>query len=70
MDVLAGLARATFDAIGLAGFGYAFEALKNEHENELAKAFEIIFSTGREFRVMTVLQTWIPFLRRFVSSRG
>jgi hypothetical protein len=40
------------------------------HENELARAFGIIFSTARKFRAITILQVWFPFLRRFVSDRS
>ena len=57
----------------LPGFGYTFNALQSVAsdtpiENELADAFNIIFSTARKFRVITVLQAWFPFLRPFVSS--
>uniref|UniRef100_A0A8H7XTF7 Cytochrome P450 n=1 Tax=Psilocybe cubensis TaxID=181762 RepID=A0A8H7XTF7_PSICU len=64
IDVLVWLGRATLDVIGLAGFGYAFNALTDD-SNELARAFSVIFSTARKFRVMTILQAWFPFLRRF-----
>ncbi|KJA14310.1 hypothetical protein HYPSUDRAFT_150573 [Hypholoma sublateritium FD-334 SS-4] len=63
-DVLAGLGRATLDVIGLAGFGYAFDALTDD-TNELARAFAVVFATARRFRAMTVLQAWFPVLRRF-----
>ncbi|KAJ7134340.1 cytochrome P450 [Mycena epipterygia] len=64
VDVLMWLGRATLDAIGIAGFGYHFNSLTDDH-NELAHAFGVIFSTARKFRVMTILQVWFPFLRRF-----
>ncbi|KAJ6584658.1 cytochrome P450 [Mycena capillaripes] len=64
VDVLMWLGRATLDAIGLAGFGYNFNSLTDDN-NELAHAFGVIFSTARKFRVMTILQVWFPFLRRF-----
>ncbi|KAJ7366544.1 cytochrome P450 [Mycena albidolilacea] len=64
VDVLMWLGRATLDAIGLAGFGYHFNSLTDDN-NELAQAFGVIFSTARKFRVMTILQVWFPFLRRF-----
>jgi len=58
--------------MGLAGFGYAFNALASKEqdkarqgENELAKAFSVIFDAARQFRVMSVLEVWFPFLRRF-----
>ena len=48
------------------GFEFAEDG-ELEEENELARAFGIIFSTARQFRVFTILQVWFPFLRRFVS---
>lgn len=52
--------------IGLAGFGYQFNALSTYNTtNELAQAFGVIFSTARKFRVMTILQVWFPILRKF-----
>ncbi|EKM49639.1 uncharacterized protein PHACADRAFT_265204, partial [Phanerochaete carnosa HHB-10118-sp] len=72
VDVLAWLARATLDVIGKAGFGYAFDSVTaasdtsgSKGENELARAFAIIFSAARKFRVVTILQVWFPILRRF-----
>lgn len=41
---------------------------EEEEENELARAFGIIFSTARQFRVFTILQVWFPVLRRFVCT--
>ncbi|KAF8895305.1 cytochrome P450 [Infundibulicybe gibba] len=72
VDALAHLARATLDVIGLAGFGYTFGCLdtlayaqeEEEHANELANAFAVIFSTARQFRVFTILQVWFPCLDR------
>ena len=65
------LARAALDVIGEAGFGYPFHSLeaaaeRRDEESELARAFGVIFSTARKFRVMTILQVWFPVLRRFV----
>ncbi|KAI0088539.1 cytochrome P450 [Irpex rosettiformis] len=66
VDVLAWLARATLDVIGEAGFGYVFNSLNAAVEqNELARAFGVIFSTARKFRVITILQVWFPVLRKF-----
>ncbi|KAK7469446.1 hypothetical protein VKT23_003917 [Stygiomarasmius scandens] len=64
VDALSWLGRATLDVIGLAGFGYHFNSL-SQSSDELADAFSIIFSTARKFRVMTILQVWFPFFRRF-----
>lgn len=55
--------------VSLIGFGYTFDSLTDE-DNELARAFGVIFSTARKFRVMTILQVWFPFLRRFVSHHA
>ncbi|PIL23484.1 cytochrome P450 [Ganoderma sinense ZZ0214-1] len=70
LDVLPWLARAALDVIGEAGFGYPFHSLeaaaeRRDEESELARAFGVIFSTARKFRVMTILQVWFPVLRRF-----
>ncbi|KAF7297700.1 Cytochrome P450 [Mycena kentingensis (nom. inval.)] len=70
IDALAWLARATLDTIGVAGFGYHFNALTDDHRDELAQAFADIFSTARKFRVMTILQAWFPVLRRFRRNNG
>ena len=62
-------------SFSLAGFGYTLNSLPppgtdplsaDKSENELARAFATIFSTQQEFRVLTVLAVWFPFLRRFV----
>ncbi|KAF7357654.1 Cytochrome P450 [Mycena sanguinolenta] len=53
----------------LVRFGYHFNALTDDN-NELAQAFGVIFSTARKFRVMTILQVWFPFLRRFRRNSG
>jgi hypothetical protein len=82
VDVLSGLSRAGMDVIGLAGscsfaplpasvttiigFGYTFDSL-TDAENELASAFKVIFETSPTFRARTVLEMWIPLLRRCVS---
>jgi hypothetical protein len=59
----------------VAGFGYTLNSLPppgadplsaDKSENELARAFATIFSTQQEFRVLTILAVWFPFLRRFV----
>ncbi|KAI0078237.1 cytochrome P450 [Panus rudis PR-1116 ss-1] len=41
-----------------------------EEVNELARAFGIIFSTARQFRVITILQVWFPILRRFKRNNA
>jgi hypothetical protein len=69
VDVLNWLGRATLDVIGLAGFGYTFDALVDD-QNDLAAAFAEVFSAARKFRFITVLQAWFPLLHYFVSSPG
>lgn len=64
VDVLPWLSKATLDAIGLAGFGYQFNALAGKND-ELADAYHLIFSTARKLALRTILETWIPLLRRF-----
>ncbi|KAM5533414.1 hypothetical protein V8D89_012964 [Ganoderma adspersum] len=75
LDVLPWLARAALDVIGEAGFGYPFHSLeaaaeRRDEESELARAFGVIFSTARKFRVMTILQVWFPVLRRFKTENA
>jgi hypothetical protein len=59
----------------VAGFGYTLNSLPppgadpltaDKSENELARAFATIFSTHQQFRILTILAIWFPFLRRFV----
>ncbi|KAI0952883.1 hypothetical protein AcW1_007249 [Taiwanofungus camphoratus] len=73
IDVLAWLARATLDVIGEAGFGYEFNSIATaaysredgDLKDELATAFEAIFSSERKFSMLTTLQLWFPVLSRF-----
>ncbi|TFK46543.1 cytochrome P450 [Heliocybe sulcata] len=47
LDALSWLSRMTLDVIGLAGFGYNFEALSPDQKpNELSQAFATIFNGG------------------------
>ncbi len=59
------------------GFGYALNALPppgaephstDKSENDLARAFSIIFSTQHQFRILDILAVWFPFLKRFVRT--
>jgi len=63
IDVCHWINRATFDVIGLAGFGYNFNAIRDE-TNELFCAyremFEVAISQGRLFR--TMLDIYLPYL--------
>ncbi|KAF8489400.1 cytochrome P450 [Gautieria morchelliformis] len=69
VDVLNWLGRATLDVIGLAGFGYTFDALVDD-QNDLATAFAEVFSAARKFRFVTVLQAWFPILHYFHAKRN
>lgn len=53
------------------GFGYKFDALNNEKkENELNKAFSILFNPNGSFRFFRMLELAFPFARRLnVSSK-
>ncbi|KAF8195514.1 cytochrome P450 [Pholiota molesta] len=68
VDVLSWLGRALLmSSDWQVCFGYRFSALTDD-TNELARAFEVVFSTARRFRVMTILQVWFPVLRRFDNA--
>ncbi|KAF8440963.1 cytochrome P450 [Boletus edulis BED1] len=64
IDVLMWLSRATLDVIGIAGFGYRFNALSGQSD-ELANAYHLIFATAKKLQLRTILETWIPLLRKF-----
>ncbi|EGN98119.1 hypothetical protein SERLA73DRAFT_182986 [Serpula lacrymans var. lacrymans S7.3] len=64
IDVCAWLSKAALDVIGLAGFGYSFDALAKD-DNELASAYNVIFTTSQKFRTAAILQLWFPLLRIF-----
>ncbi|KAI9568323.1 cytochrome P450 [Boletus coccyginus] len=64
IDVLMWLSRATLDVIGIAGFGYRFNALSGQSD-ELANAYQSIFTTAKKLQLRTILETWIPLLRKF-----
>ncbi|CAA7265267.1 unnamed protein product [Cyclocybe aegerita] len=62
IDVLAWLRKMTLDVIGLAGFGYKFDALKSD-SNELHRAFSAIFRTSNRVNPHQLLRAFFPFLR-------
>ncbi|KIY71740.1 cytochrome P450 [Cylindrobasidium torrendii FP15055 ss-10] len=73
IDALSYLSRAMLDIIGLAGFGYRFDVLGSDDavgHTELAKAFGVIFSTSKSFKIMAILQEWFPVLRIFRRNSG
>ncbi|KZP00682.1 cytochrome P450 [Calocera viscosa TUFC12733] len=61
VDVVPHLTRATFDVIGLAGFGYSFEALRGE-EDPLYVAFQRLFGSISGFTVRMYLGIYFPWL--------
>ncbi|KAG8769894.1 hypothetical protein FRC12_004666 [Ceratobasidium sp. 428] len=69
IDVLPWLARATLDIIGVAGFDYHFNSLKNEDEDELSRAFAKVFSSGQQMTPWTFLIGLIPGMRLLPNSR-
>ncbi|EIW81246.1 cytochrome P450 [Coniophora puteana RWD-64-598 SS2] len=64
VDVLYWLSRVALDIIGLAGFGYSFNAL-TEPNNVLSEAYAAIFSNARKLQSRTIFESWIPLLRKF-----
>ncbi|KAJ7240130.1 cytochrome P450 [Mycena haematopus] len=67
VEVLSWLSKATLDIIGLAGFNYKIDALGAEAgaaPNELAEAFEALFTAETEFSFLRFLQLRIPILRK------
>ncbi|KAJ3514174.1 hypothetical protein NLJ89_g2526 [Agrocybe chaxingu] len=62
IDVLAWLRKLTLDVIGLAGFGYKFDALKTD-SNELHQAFSTIFRSANRVNPHQLLRGFFPFLR-------
>ncbi|KAI8460514.1 cytochrome P450 monooxygenase [Phakopsora pachyrhizi] len=76
IDVLPWLNRATFDIIGLASFGYNFDALGKDGKRELANALlqlsrtgETIFTSGALKTNFYILKNGFPLLRLFKSEK-
>jgi hypothetical protein len=67
-DVVPFLSRATLDIIGLAGFGYAFDALSSSENspNELAQAFKTVFRVTQAGGWVNTLMFLVPALRSLV----
>ncbi|KAG8909309.1 hypothetical protein FRC01_007020 [Tulasnella sp. 417] len=57
--------RTTFDIIGLAGFSYSFDSLKND-ENELYVAYRDMLTIGVKygFTLRSMLEIWFPWIGR------
>ncbi|KAG8794507.1 hypothetical protein FRC12_023914, partial [Ceratobasidium sp. 428] len=56
INVLQWLTYATLDVIGVAGFGYEFNSLRDGDEDELAKAFNKIFDTNQDNLVVAAVK--------------
>ncbi|KAG5637994.1 hypothetical protein H0H81_002355 [Sphagnurus paluster] len=71
IDVCHWVSRATFDVIGLAGFGYEFNAIKDE-TNELFCAykemFEVSISQGKITR--TMMNIYLPFVSSLFPDKS
>ncbi|KZT22892.1 cytochrome P450 [Neolentinus lepideus HHB14362 ss-1] len=64
VDALSWLGKLTLDVIGMAGFGYDFDALRpKEQSNELRKAFSVMFKGRPGFKLLPFLQAWVPLFR-------
>ncbi|KAI5114648.1 hypothetical protein M0805_008456, partial [Coniferiporia weirii] len=70
IEVLSWLGRATLDVIGLAGFGYKFDALNIDQEpNELNKAFSTLFNMNVKFSIIDTLRIIFPVFRIIPTKR-
>ncbi|KAF8133401.1 cytochrome P450 [Boletus edulis] len=74
IDVLMWLSRATLDVIGIAGLSIHQSMIQDlgtvstrcsGQSDELANAYHLIFATAKKLQLRTILETWIPLLRKF-----
>lgn len=66
INIIPPISRCTLDIIGLAGFNYNFDTMKDgdgESTNELASAFAKSNRTDSGYAMMQLLLAWIPPLR-------
>nr|BED42949.1 cytochrome P450 monooxygenase [Trametes versicolor] len=72
VNVNSDLSKLTLDIIGIAGFGYDFNALNPEGTpNELSMAFRKLFmGTPSISSLGPVLRLWFPILKRIRTERG
>lgn len=68
IEVLSGLSRATLDIIGSAGLGYDIDSLHTE-TNELAIAYQDIFSSKNQNKFLAVLAFYAPWTRDIPFKR-
>ncbi|OSD00673.1 cytochrome P450 [Trametes coccinea BRFM310] len=71
INVVRGLSKMTLDVIGLAGFNYEFNALNPVGKpNELAKAFEEIFTFPDKIPILLILQNFFPVFNIIKDTRA
>jgi cytochrome P450 len=74
VNILDTLSRMALDIIGLTGFDYPFDALRNagkdeaEHGNELAQAFATVLNHPGGFGWWNIIINWFPILYNIVSG--
>ncbi|QRV94594.1 cytochrome P450 family protein [Ceratobasidium sp. AG-Ba] len=68
IEVLSWLGRATLDIIGSAGFGYEFDSIKSEEENELAKAFKRLFNWDKDITTRMLVDATLHYFLRFPTK--
>jgi len=70
IDIAHWLARASFDVVGLAGFGYHFNALEHESEEVYLAFRRMLDVADKGPRMRGVLELFFPIIRTFwVSSK-
>jgi hypothetical protein len=71
LDALDGLSRATLDIMGLAGFGYAFNALSRPagSRSALASAFDVVFET-QMVSLEALVGMFVPAFERVPTPRN
>ncbi|KAF8318459.1 cytochrome P450 [Clavulina sp. PMI_390] len=60
--------RATLDVISSAGFGYEVNAIERGNENELAAAFNDLFSAVSDVRPAQILRSFFPVLSQIIPD--
>ena len=74
VNILDTLSRMALDIIGLTGFDYPFDALRNaggkdgEYGNELAQAFGTVLNHPGGFGWWNIIINWFPILYNIVSN--
>ncbi|KAF9478728.1 cytochrome P450 [Pholiota conissans] len=69
VDIAAWISRASFDVIGLAGFGYDFHALKDESEEVYCAYRKMFRIADKGLNLWQILELYFPVLRKiFVTD--